>query len=101
MVREIQPGPTFTMPCGRTFSRHPKVEDRGGNADPGAGALTSSTTPPASLPGYSADCVPEPRRTVMPRHEAVAVGGPFDSDTATGIMPVAHRVAGALQSRRS
>jgi hypothetical protein len=37
----------------------------------------------------------------MPRHEAVAVCGAFDSDTATGIVPVAHRVVGALQSRRS
>jgi len=31
----------------------------------------------------------------------VAVGGAFDSDTATGMMPVAHRVAGALAIRRS
>ena len=27
--------------------------------------------------------------------------GAFDSDTATGMMPVAHRVAGVLASRRS
>jgi hypothetical protein len=33
--------------------------------------------------------------------EGVAVGGAFDSDTATGMMPVAHRVAGLLASRRS
>jgi hypothetical protein len=33
--------------------------------------------------------------------EGVAVGGAFDSDTATGMMPVAHRVAGVLASRRS
>jgi hypothetical protein len=26
--------------------------------------------------------------------EGVAVGGAFDSDTATGLMPIAHRVAG-------
>jgi hypothetical protein len=28
--------------------------------------------------------------------EGVVVGGAFDSDTATGMMPVAHRVAGVL-----
>ena len=28
--------------------------------------------------------------------EGVAVGGAFDSDTVTGLMPVAHRVAGVL-----
>ena len=33
--------------------------------------------------------------------EGVAVGGAFDSDTATGMMPVAHRVAGVLASWRS
>ena len=33
--------------------------------------------------------------------EGVAVGGAFDSDTATGMMPVAHRVAGVLASGRS
>jgi len=33
--------------------------------------------------------------------EGVAVGGAFDSDTATRMMPVAHRVAGVLASRRS
>ena len=33
--------------------------------------------------------------------EGVAVGGAFDGDTATGMMPVAHRVAGVLASRRS
>ena len=33
--------------------------------------------------------------------ERVAVGGAFDSDTATGMMPIAHRVAGVLASRRS
>ena len=33
--------------------------------------------------------------------EGVAVGGAFDSDTATGVMPVAHRGAGVLASRRS
>jgi len=33
--------------------------------------------------------------------EGVAVGGAFDSDTATGMMPVAHRVAGLLAFRRS
>jgi hypothetical protein len=30
--------------------------------------------------------------------EGVAVGGAFDSDTATGMMPIAHRVAGVLAS---
>ena len=33
--------------------------------------------------------------------EGVAVGGAFDSDAATGMMPVANRVAGVLGSRRS
>jgi hypothetical protein len=33
--------------------------------------------------------------------EGVAVGGAFDSDTATCMTPVAHRVAGELQFRRS
>jgi hypothetical protein len=33
--------------------------------------------------------------------EGVAVGGAFDSDTAVGMMPVAHRVAGVIASRRS
>jgi hypothetical protein len=33
--------------------------------------------------------------------EGVAVGGAFDSDTATGMMPAAHRVAGVLTSWRS
>ena len=33
--------------------------------------------------------------------EGVAVGGAFDSDTATGMMPAAHRVAGVLAFRRS
>jgi hypothetical protein len=33
--------------------------------------------------------------------EGVAVGGAFDSDTATGMMPVSHRVAGVLAFRRS
>jgi len=33
--------------------------------------------------------------------EGVAVGGVFDSDTATGMMPVAHRAAGVLAFRRS
>jgi len=33
--------------------------------------------------------------------EGVAVAGAFDSDTATGMMPVAHRVAGVLAFRRS
>ena len=33
--------------------------------------------------------------------EGVAVGGAFDSDTASGMMPVAHRVAGLLAFRRS
>ena len=33
--------------------------------------------------------------------EGVAVGGAFDSDMATGMLPVAHRVAGALESQRS
>jgi hypothetical protein len=33
--------------------------------------------------------------------EGVAVSGAFDSDTATGMMPVAHRVAGVLAFRRS
>ena len=33
--------------------------------------------------------------------EGVAVGGAFDSDTATGMMPVAHHLAGVLASRRS
>lgn len=28
--------------------------------------------------------------------EGVAVGGAFDSDTAIGMMPVAHRVAGGI-----
>jgi len=32
--------------------------------------------------------------------EGVAVGGAFDSDTATGMMPVAHRVAGVGSFRR-
>jgi hypothetical protein len=30
------------------------------------------------------------------RDEGVAVGGAFDSDTATGMMPVAHRVDGVI-----
>ena len=34
-------------------------------------------------------------------NEGVAVGGAFDSDTATGMMPVAHRVAGVRSFRRS
>jgi hypothetical protein len=33
--------------------------------------------------------------------EGVAVGGAFASDTATGMMPFAHRVAGVLAFRRS
>jgi hypothetical protein len=33
--------------------------------------------------------------------EGVAVGGAFDSDTATGMMPAAQRVAGVLASWRS
>jgi hypothetical protein len=33
--------------------------------------------------------------------EGVGVGGAFDSDTATGMMPVAHRVAGVRSFRRS
>ena len=33
--------------------------------------------------------------------EDVAVGGAFDSDTATGMMPVADRVAGVRSSLRS
>jgi hypothetical protein len=33
--------------------------------------------------------------------EGVAVGGAFDSDTATGVMPAAQRVAGVLTSWRS
>jgi len=33
--------------------------------------------------------------------EGVAAGGAFDSDTATGMLPVAHRVADVLASRRS
>jgi hypothetical protein len=33
--------------------------------------------------------------------EGVAVGGAFDSDTATGMMPAAYRVAGVLTSWRS
>jgi hypothetical protein len=33
--------------------------------------------------------------------EGVAVGGAFDSDTATGMMPAAQRVAGVLTSWRS
>jgi hypothetical protein len=43
-------------------------------------------------------CVPV-RRLIT--DEGVAVGGVFDSDTATGMMPVAHRVAGVLPFRRS
>jgi hypothetical protein len=31
--------------------------------------------------------------------EGVAVGGAFDSDTATGMMPIAHRIAGVIASR--
>jgi hypothetical protein len=31
--------------------------------------------------------------------EGVAVGGAFNGDTATGMMPVAHRVVGLLASR--
>ena len=31
--------------------------------------------------------------------EGVAVGGAFDSDTAVGMMPVAHRVAGVRSFR--
>jgi hypothetical protein len=31
--------------------------------------------------------------------EGVAVGGAFDSDTATGMMPVRTGVAGVLESR--
>jgi hypothetical protein len=33
--------------------------------------------------------------------EGVAVGGAFDSDAATGMMPAAQRVAGVLASWRS
>jgi uncharacterized protein YunC (DUF1805 family) len=33
--------------------------------------------------------------------EGVAVGGAFDSDTATGMMPIAHRVAGVGSFRGS
>jgi hypothetical protein len=33
--------------------------------------------------------------------EGAAVGGALDSDTATGLMPIAHRVAGVLAFRRS
>jgi hypothetical protein len=33
--------------------------------------------------------------------EGVAVGGAFASDTATGMRPAAHRVAGVLRSWRS
>ena len=33
--------------------------------------------------------------------EGVGVGGAFDSDTATGMIPVAHRVAGVRSFRRS
>jgi hypothetical protein len=33
--------------------------------------------------------------------EGVAVGGTFDSDAATGMMPIAHRVAGVLTFPRS
>jgi hypothetical protein len=43
-------------------------------------------------------CVPV-RRLIT--DEGVAVGGVFDSDTATGMMPVAYLVAGVLTSRRS
>jgi hypothetical protein len=39
------------------------------------------------------------RSTDYPK--GVAVGGAFDSDTATGIMPDAQRVAGVLTSWRS
>jgi hypothetical protein len=45
-------------------------------------------------PGY-------PAGTRLITDEGVAVGGAFDSDTATGMMPVAHRVAGVLAFRRS
>lgn len=31
----------------------------------------------------------------------IAIDGAFDSDTAAGMMPIAHRVAGVLESRRS
>jgi len=31
--------------------------------------------------------------------EGIAVGGAFDIDTATGVMPVAHPVAGVLAFR--
>ncbi len=41
------------------------------------------------------------RRLRLITDEGVAVGGAFDSDTATGMMPVAHRVASALAFRRS
>jgi hypothetical protein len=40
-----------------------------------------------------------PKRPIT--DEGVAVGGAFDSDTATGMMPIAHRVAGVLASWRS
>jgi hypothetical protein len=43
-------------------------------------------------------CVPA-RRLIT--DEGVAVGGVYGSDTATGMMPVAHRVAGVLPFRRS
>jgi hypothetical protein len=33
--------------------------------------------------------------------EGLAVGGAFDSDAATGVMPAAQRVAGVLAFRRS
>jgi hypothetical protein len=43
-------------------------------------------------------CVPVRR---LLTDEGVAVGGVFDGDTATGMMPVAHRVAGVLPFRPS
>ena len=56
----------------------------------------------AVIPAASAwDC--DDRRATVKNitDEGVAVGGAFDSDTATGMMPAAQRVVGVLASWRS
>lgn len=46
--------------------------------------------------------LPDEREVTGPiTEEGVAVGGAFDSGTATGLMPIAHLVADVLESRRS
>lgn len=67
--------------------------------------LNQATTGRGDLGGRTFQrrpAMPWPRCFLRPiTDEGVAVGGAFDSDTATGMMPAAQRVAGVLTSWRS